>query len=145
MTDLILTVAHHLLAFGLVAALMAEAVLLRVTPIPVGRLSRLDLAYGVSAGLIVLVGALRVIFGAKGWEYYLGNPWFWAKIASFAAAALLSIAPTLKYGRWRRQMAAQPAFAPAVDEVAASLRYVRLQALFIVLILVFAAVMARYT
>jgi putative membrane protein len=142
--DLILAIAHHVLAFGLVALLLGEAVLLRALPTPVARLTRLDAAYGASAGLILVVGVLRVIFGAKGWEYYVGNPWFWAKMASFLVAALLSIPATRRFGAWRRQMA-EGGVAPPPGEVAATLRYIRLQSLFIVLIIAFAATMARYT
>lgn len=145
MLDLIFAVAHHLLAFGLVALLLGEAVLLRVSPTPAARLARLDAAYGASAGLIVVVGVLRVIFGAKGWEYYVGNSWFWAKIAAFVIVGLLSIPPTLQFMRWRKQATAAPGWAPPAGELAASLRYIRLEAVFILLILAFAAMMARYT
>ena len=146
MTDLILAILHHILVFGLVALLMGEAILVRpgMSDRDIGRAGRLDAAYGMSAGLIIVVGVLRVIFGAKGYLYYVENPWFWAKMASFVAVGLLSIPPTLRFTRWRRLMAADAAFQPAADEIDSVRRLLRLESLVLVLVLVFAATMARY-
>ena len=145
-TDLILAILHHILVFGLVTLVVSEGVLLRgelSAPI-IGRLARLDRSYGLTAMAIIVVGILRVIFGAKGWEYYVGNPWFWAKMASFVAVALLSIAPTLRFLSWARTARREPTFLPAASEVRSALFYIRAESVFIVLILVFAATMARF-
>ena len=53
------------------------------------------------AGLIVVVGFSRAVFAAKGWAYYSVNMFFCAKMAAFAAVALLSIAPTIRIIRGR--------------------------------------------
>jgi putative membrane protein len=145
-TDLILAIAHHVLVFGLVGILMGEALLLR-SGIAAGRLeqiARLDRGYGITAGLVIIVGILRVIFGAKGYLYYVQNPWFWAKMVSFAGIALLSIRPTVRFIAWRRAAAADPAFLPTSTEVQGVLDFLRLQALLVVLVLIFAAAMARF-
>jgi len=52
---------------------------------------RIDLWYGIIAGMIVVVGFARAIFAAKGWNYYEHNVFFWAKISTFVFVALLSI------------------------------------------------------
>lgn len=142
--DLILAIAHHFLAFSLVAIMLSIAVLLGITPIAVRGLSRLDSTAGAVAGLLLVIGVLRVIFGAKGWGYYAGNLWFWAKMAAFLLVSVLSIPPTLQFGRWRRRAIAEAGWEPSSAEVAASLRYVRLEFLFVVLVPAFAAVAARY-
>jgi putative membrane protein len=145
-TDLILAILHHILVFGLVTLVVAEGVLLRgelSAPI-IGRLARLDRSYGLTAVLVIVVGVARVVFGAKGWEYYVGNPWFWAKMACFVAVALLSIAPTMRFLSWARTAQREPAFLPAASEVRSALFYIRAESVFIVLILVFAATMARF-
>jgi putative membrane protein len=93
---------HFVLAFLLVGALCAELFVLRL-PVnaPVARLLlRIDLFYGVSALLLILAGAARVVWGAKGWNYYQGDYVFWAKMALFAMIGLISIGPTLAYLRW---------------------------------------------
>jgi putative membrane protein len=143
MTDLGLAVLHHVLVFGLVAMLASELVLVRagMSPADAARAARLDGGYGMSAGLIILVGVLRVLYGAKGPDYYLANVWFWAKMASFAAVGALSVPPTLRFLSWRK---AGPAFLPEATEIARLRRFFKLQLLLVVAILVFAATMARY-
>ena len=88
-TDLLLAIAHHLLFFALIAILAAETVLVRpgLAGDTLKRLGRLDAAYGGLAGLILIVGFCRVFFGLKGWEFYIYNWVFWAKIAAFLTAA----------------------------------------------------------
>ena len=62
----------------------------------------IDAWYGALAGLILIVGFSRAIFAAKGWAYYAHNAFFWAKIGTFIAIALLSVPPTLAFLKWRR-------------------------------------------
>ncbi len=76
LTDLLLAIAHHLLMFALVIVLVMEMMLIR-PDIGGGRIryvARLDMAYGLVAGAIVLVGIGRVFFGLKGWQYYRTKP-----------------------------------------------------------------------
>ncbi len=98
MLDLGLAILHHLLAFGLVTILMAESVLVRpgITPDQCRRVARIDAGYGLSSVLLIIVGVARVVFAAKGWEWYQTNLWFWAKMAAFLAVGLLSIPPTIR-------------------------------------------------
>lgn len=103
-TDALLAIVHHLLAFGLVGLIMAEWAVLRgvASADTVNRLARVDLFYGIAAGALLAVGALRVTYGVKGYAFYVGNPVFWLKVALFAAAGLLSILPTVRFIRWSR-------------------------------------------
>jgi putative membrane protein len=141
LVDLVLAIAHHGLAFLLVALLAVELALVRpgldARGLPL--LGRIDGVYGMAAGLLVLIGICRVIFGLKGWEFYVQNPAFWLKMAAFAAVGLLSIPPTLRIIRWRR---AASGSVPETEIVA--LRFwLKAEAGFFALILVFAAAMAR--
>src|SRR5262245_60598623 len=92
---------HFVFAFLLVGAIFAEAVILRL-PVD-GRVARLllrvDALYGISSVLIIIAGVSRVIWGAKGWDYYQGQPFFWAKIATFALIGIISIFPTMTFMR----------------------------------------------
>ena len=119
MTDLLLALAHHLLVFGLAGLLAAEAALLRpgLDATQLGLLSRLDAAYGLCAGLILAVGFSRVFFGIRGSEFFLANPWFWAKIAAFVVVGALSAPPTIRFIAWRRAQQADAAFRPAAGDV----------------------------
>lgn len=143
--DLILAILHHLLVFMLFALIAAELVLVRpgLGGTALSRLAGLDRAYGGIALAVIVVGVARVIWGAKGWEYYVGNPYFWAKMASFAVVGLLSIRPTLRIIAWRKASAADSAYAAPAAEIAAVRRAIHLQTGVFLLIPAFAAVMAR--
>lgn len=146
MLDLVLAILHHILAFGLVAMLMAESVLVKpgMTGETARRVAGIDVGYGATSVLLIAVGVCRVAFAAKGWEWYQGNVWFWAKMAAFLAVGLLSAPPTIRYLRWRKQFAADAAWVPDAREVAGVRRLIGLQVIGIALIIVFAATMARY-
>lgn len=140
MLDLGLAILHHLLVFALVAVLFAELVSVRrgMGAADVGRVATMDAGYGVLAGLIVLVGFARALFAAKGWDYYLHNAFFWAKIGTFVLIGLLSAPPTLAYLKWRKTGAA-----PTDEAVAGVQRCLWMQVVLILPLLAFAAAMAR--
>ncbi|ATQ41761.1 DUF2214 family protein [Caulobacter mirabilis] len=146
MLDLVLAILHHILAFGLVAMLMAESVLVKpgMTGETARRVAGIDVGYGATSVLLILVGVARVLYAAKGWAYYEANLWFWAKMATFLAVGLLSVPPTLRYLRWRKQFAADAAWSPDAAEVAGTRRWIGLEVVGIALIIVFATTMARY-
>ena len=144
MADLILAILHHILVFGLVAMLMAERVMVSSAPIDVRRLARLDGGFGGVAGLILVVGAARVIWGGKGWMFYESNPFFWGKVAAFAVIGLLSIQPTLAFLRWNRARRADAAFQPDPAQVARARQFNGLMGLMLIPLLACAAAMARW-
>lgn len=143
--DLALAIAHHLAVFTLLALFAAEFALLRpgLETARIGQLARIDAAYGGVAGLVVVVGIVRVVFGAMGWEYYVGNFAFWGKMIAFAILGLLTVPPTLAMRRWLKAAAVEPAYHVRVAEIAASRRFLYLQAGVFVFIPVLAAAMAR--
>jgi putative membrane protein len=145
LTDWALASLHHLAVFTLAAVLAAELAILTIDidAKAIGRLARIDMAYGVSAAIVVIVGVARVIWGAKGYEYYVANHIFWTKMALFLVVGLLSIPPTLRYLAWGRQLRANAAFRPAASEVARMRTYLWGEAAFFLAIPVAAAAMAR--
>jgi putative membrane protein len=144
-TDLTLAIAHHLLMFSLAGILAFEisAIRLDMKRENLVRVAPVDFWYGILAGAFVVVGFSRAVFAAKGWAYYSVNMFFWAKIAAFAAVALLSIAPTIRIIRWRRALAGDAAFAPAAADIANVRRFLWAEAAVFALIPAFAAAMAR--
>jgi putative membrane protein len=145
-TDLGLAALHHLLVFGLVAMLVAEAVLLRgpLTSDAIPRLAKLDGGYGMCAGLLLAVGLCRVFLGVKGPDFYLHNPYFHAKIGAFVLVGLLSIIPTVKFMRWKKAQRTQPAYVPDAGELAKMRTVLRMELALVAAIFVLAAAMARY-
>jgi putative membrane protein len=137
---LVLAIAHHLAVFVLVAIFAAEFALLRpgIEGKRLTQLSKIDGAYGAVAGLVIIVGIIRVIFGGAGWEYYAGNWVFWAKMLAFLGVGLLSIPPTLAIIRWRKS-----GTAPSNSDVNTARRFLYLEAALLLFIPAFAAAMAR--
>jgi putative membrane protein len=144
-TDLILAIAHHLSVFTLAGLLVAEVVLLRpdLSPGRIRQLGAIDAAYGAVAGLVIVVGILRVIFGATGPDYYIHNWAFWLKMAAFLLVGLLSIPPTLAILGWRRRLASDPAFSPDAATIGGLRRFYIAELVAFALIPIFAAAMAR--
>jgi putative membrane protein len=143
--DTILAIVHHLAAFALVGLLIAEFVLLRgrLDPDGIRRFSRVDASYGIAAGTVVVVGVARLFFGATDIGFYLGNAFFWLKMASLATVALVSVHPTILGLRWRKAVDRDPAFAPSATDVAAIRRSLAIELIVLPLIPISAALMAR--
>ncbi|RWN32761.1 MAG: DUF2214 family protein [Mesorhizobium sp.] len=144
-TDLVLASFHHLLVFSLAGIIGAEFVLIRgdLGTATLKRLAGIDRHYGIIATLIIVVGIGRVFYGLKGWEFYVHNWVFWAKIAAFVVVGLLSIIPTVRFISWSRQASGNASFQVPAAELASVKTYIRAEAFIFLLIPVFAAAMAR--
>jgi putative membrane protein len=136
---------HHLCAFTLVSAVAIELALIRgeLTLASARRLQVTDMVLGIAAGALLVIGLLRVFFFEKGSDYYFHSHAFMAKFSIFIVVGLLSIVPTVEFLSWRKALGA--GHVPVI--LARKLRLVTAvihgELLAIVLILLFAAVMAR--
>lgn len=145
-TDLILEFAHHLAVFTLVGVFFAEFFLLTGGDLRGTRLAtvgRLDAAYGGFAGLIVIVGVARVIWGDAGWQFYVMNWTFWVKMALFVVVGVLSIWPTRAILGWRKAAAADAGYVVPQGEIGGVRRYFTASFAALAFIPIFAALMAR--
>ena len=145
MTSAIMAFLHHLAAFTLTAAIIYELVTFRkdLSLAEARKIQRMDILYGISAGVLVIVGLLRVFYFEKGAAFYAQNWFFWLKMAGFALAALLSIYPTVRFVRWRRSLAGNQV-PQLTDQEASRIKMIlRLEMLAIGVILFAAAMMAR--
>ena len=136
---------HHLAAFTLFAALAVELILIR-DELTVGRARRIqvaDMVFGISAGVLLAVGLLRVFYFEKGAHYYFHSWTFIAKLSLFVIVALLSIVPTIEFLSWRKGV--QQGQAPSVPaHRLQSLRtIIHLELVGIVVIILMAALMAK--
>jgi putative membrane protein len=136
---------HHVAAFTLVSALAVEFVLIRqeFTLASARRLPIIDAVLGVSAGLLLIVGLVRVFYFEKGALYYFSSHAFLTKFAVFIIVALLSIVPTVEFLLWRNALKAGQV--PVAD--AKRMRLVRSlihgELIGILIILLCAAIMAH--
>ena len=140
-----LAFVHHVAAFALVATLAIEFVLIRGELGVRGarRLQLTDMVFGMSSGVVLLVGLLRVFYFEKGASYYFHSWPFLAKLVLFLGVGLASIPPTLEFMSWRGAL--RQGQAPVLSEA----RRRRLQRLMhfelagVALILACAVLMAR--
>jgi len=144
-TTSLMAFLHHLMAFTLTACLVYEFIAYRqnMSIEEVRRIQRVDLAYGISAGLLLVVGLLRVFFFEKGVNFYIHSPFFWVKMAAFAIVALLSIDPTIRYIRWNKTLSQNQAPEISIAEYKRTRLLLWLEMIGIAVILFAAPLMAR--
>jgi len=145
MTSGIMAFLHHLAAFTLTAAIIYELVTFRrdLSLADARKIQRMDILYGVSAGVVVIVGLLRVFYFEKGAAFYAQNWFFWTKMAGFALAALLSVYPTIRFVSWSKFFAKNQVPEISDQEFSRIKLILRLEMFAIGLILFSAAMMAR--
>ena len=107
------------------------------------RVARIDALYGATAAAVLAAGFARAIWGLKGWDYYAGNPLFWAKVGAFVLVGLLSIGPTVRIIKWNLRLKAEPDFRPTPEEVKATRVWMHAETTVLILIPVIAAALAR--
>ncbi len=136
---------HHLAAFTLVAAVAVEFALTRgeLTLGSARRLVAADAVLGASAGVLLLVGLLRVFVFEKGGGYYLHNGPFLLKLATFAVIGGLSAVPTREFRSWRPALQSGEPPAPDAARLARVRTIVYWELAGVVVILACGAMMAR--
>jgi len=97
---------HHVAAFSVVGALVAEVMLFKppLTIVQARRIQRADQIFGAAATALLIVGLLRVVYFEKGANYYFSNGFFLAKFSLFVLAALISIFPTVLFISWNKAL-----------------------------------------
>jgi putative membrane protein len=103
----------------------------------------MDAFYAIGAVGVIAAGVSRVFWGAKGADYYVSQPFFWAKMATFAVIGLISIAPTRTFFAWVKQAGRDAAFAVAEADAKRVRRLVMIELHLLALVPLFAALMAR--
>jgi putative membrane protein len=136
---------HHLFAFTVVACVVYEFIAYRkgMTMEEARRIQRVDLVYGISAGLLLAVGLLRVFIFEKGINFYIHSPFFWVKMSAFLIVGLLSIDPTIRYIRWNKSLGENKALEISDSEFKRTRLILWLEVIGIVIILLSAPMMAR--
>lgn len=144
-TDAILAYLHFAAIFTLIWFLAKEWTLLRAgaANVDVERIALADAGFGIAAGAVLITGALRAIYGAKGWAFYAHNPVFHVKVGLFVVVGLISIAPTLRFLRWRKARRQDPSFRVPEPEWRSARRLVMIELHLIALIPLAAVIMAR--
>jgi putative membrane protein len=136
---------HHIAAFVVVGALMVELVVLRndVTMQSARSVLRMDMAYGIAALVLLVVGFVRVFYTEKGAGYYFASGSFLTKLTLFIVVGLLSIYPTMKFLGWRKALreGRVPEFDPGARRKVRMLIHIELTLIFVIILM--AVMMAR--
>jgi putative membrane protein len=144
--DATLAALHYVLIFLLIVFLAAEAILCKpefINAAVVRRLGIYDFLYFGFAMAALATGLARVFFGVKRAAFYANSYFFWAKIATFVLIGLMSIPPTLAFARWRKRFKQNAHALPTPEEVTRVRKWVLREAHMLVLLPIFAALMAR--
>ena len=82
----------------------------------VRRLLRLDWIFLTAVALLLLSGVARVVWGIKGWQWYVGQPLFHVKMTLVLLTLLIVTRPSLTIRRWVRTLDASGAL-PGAQEI----------------------------
>ena len=144
----VIVAGFHLLGLGLgLGAVLTRGNVLRepITSQSLQRAFSADSLWGLAAGLWVITGVWRMAKLEKGPDYYLANHFFISKMALFVLILLLEVWPMIVLIRWRaglrRGLNAQDFAMQPVAKRIATISHV--EALLVVLMVFFAAAMAR--
>ena len=145
MTTSFMAFLHHVFAFTLVACLIYEFIAFRkgMSIEEARRIQRVDLAFGISAGLLLVAGLLRIFFFEKGVNFYINSPFFWVKMMAFVIVGLLSIDPTIRYIRWNKSLSENKTPEINESEYKRTRLILWLEVIGVVVILLAAPMMAR--
>jgi putative membrane protein len=136
---------HHLCFVAIMLALFAEMLLLKLplTLATARKIRAYDMMYGIAAGLVIIIGALRVMYFEKGPAYYMHSAPFMAKMGLFITTGLISIYPTMAFLKWGKAL--KEGVLPAISDAdKRKLRLViHLEVSLLVLVILCAAMMAK--
>jgi putative membrane protein len=107
------------------------------------RLGLADRWYGICAGVVLAAGFLRATYFEKGWAFYAESPFFRIKLSLFLLMGVLSIYPTVRYIRWRRDIRAERAPTITATEYSIISASLALQLLLLLAMLLSASLMAN--
>ena len=143
--EAVLASLHLVAILTLVTFLSSQAAMCRIewmNAAVVERLVRLDSIYQVAAAAVLATGLVRVFWGIKGASWYATQPLLHLKVTLFVVMVILSIAPTLAFRRWRRNLHASGAL-PGAEELRKVRRLVMVQSHILPVVAVIAVFWAR--
>ncbi|MCF8379421.1 MAG: DUF2214 family protein [Bacteroidales bacterium] len=127
---------HFIGIMALMGTLVYEHMILKpgLNQSQIKSLAGIDLVYGMAAIIVLATGLLRWLVYEKGYDFYMSNPLFHIKLTLFVIMGVLSIFPTRKFLKWRKQL--KQGNMPIIDKAAigSTLMLIRIQLLILVII-----------
>lgn len=105
--ETLLASLHVLAVLGMVVFSTSQAVMCRpewVDAAIVQRLQRMDRVYLMSVALLLLSGGARIIWGIKGWQWYVSQPLFHLKMLLVVLTLVWIGRCSLTLHRWGRDL-----------------------------------------
>jgi putative membrane protein len=143
--DAILAYLHFTAVFLLFSFMVVETMMMRgsLDATAVRVLARVDIWFFGSAIAALATGFLRLVWGAKGPDYYLASWPIYVKVALFLAVGIISVWPTLRFIQWKRMFERDPAWKVPDDERRLVRRLIMVEVHLAALIPLVAVIMSR--
>lgn len=136
---------HYIGIMVLMGALISEHLILKpsINKEQINSLATIDLIYGLAAIIVLTTGVLRWFVYGKGYDFYMSTPLFHIKLTLFIIMGILSIFPTVKILKWRKQI--KRGEEPQITEkgVKKLLMFIRIELLLVAIIPLLAVMIAR--
>lgn len=143
--DILIPYLHHFGIMALMGSLITEHVLLKpnISRDQIKSLAVVNLIYGLAAVVVFISGLLRWFFvDPKGADYFNTNPMFHIKLTLFVVVFVLSLFPTRKFLKWRKQANQNAIPEINVNEIKKQLMFVRIELLLLAIIPLLAVLVA---
>lgn len=135
---------HYIGIMALMGSLISEHLILKpsIKKEQIKSLVTVDLIYGLSAIIVLTTGLLRWFVYGKGYDFYMSIHLFHIKLTLFIIIVVLSIFPTIKILKWRKQI--KRGEEPDITEkgVKKLLMFIRIELLLMVIIPLLAVMIA---
>ena len=136
---------HYIGIMALMGSLISEHLILKpsIKKDQIKSLATIDLIYLLSAIVVLTTGILRWFVYGKGYDFYMSTPLFHIKLTLFIILGVLSIFPTIKFLKWRKQI--NRGEEPDITEkgVKKLLMFIRIELLIIAIIPLLAVLIVR--
>jgi putative membrane protein len=136
---------HYLGIMVLMGSLISEHLILKpsIRKDQIKSLATIDLIYGLSAILVLATGLLRWFVYGKGYDFYMSTPLFHIKLTLFIILGILSVFPSIKILKWRKQIKRNEEPVITEKSVKKLLMFIRIELLIITVIPLLAVLIAR--
>ena len=146
--NILIPYLHYIGIMLLMGSLIAEHTLLKpgITKQQIKSIALVDVIYGISVVLVLVTGLLRwFVVDPKGAEFFTQNHFFHIKVTLFIVVAALSVFPTIKFIKWKKQVAQHSEFVVSIKEIKKQLMFIRIELFLLAIIPLLAVLVAQNT
>jgi putative membrane protein len=140
--NILIPYLHYIGIMALMGSLITEHVMLKpgISKKQLKSLATVDLLYGISLVVVLVTGLLRwFVIDVKGVDFFSKNPLFHIKLTLFVIVVILSVFPTMKFLKWRKESAT----IPSDKELKKQLMFIRIELLLMAIIPLLAVMVAN--